>query len=540
MKLKSITIKNFKSIGEEGLTVDLSPITLLFGPNNAGKSTIIKALYLAHKIFCEDDPRLDRIDEVGLGNFENYVYGHDLDRNISIVIKWTITECQIAFNDKDLEFKFAGINIKPHFYRVGQMVKFYEYNQFSIGFSICYDKELDLAHICNLSFYLDDIAFVVISFKSDIAGQNKYLATISKASDLFLGRIASYAYDYEQLYGKKFLVIINEYKNKSAFSLHLNKFGVPKFEDWRYDYEFIEDTPSTFTEMVTDILSSLINPFRALLKQYFQICALRVIPDSIKTRQSGDLFSEWQSGIAAWKLLYDLPSDAVARINSCLNGPGGLGIGYSIDIQEYCKLDVKSDLYAALKKIGNGEETAISKESVAAFFNQIPLRELWLLNLSNRTRIHPADAGTGVSQIMPVVVAAIATPANSLVAIEQPELHIHPAWQVALGDIFIDAIQREPERIFVVETHSEHLLLRLRRRVHEYYEYQRSLREGAWGENCVAKPDHPLKASDLAIYWISNKDGATRAERVHIDDEGYFETSWPEGFFEERDAELFG
>ena len=51
-------------------------------------------------------------------------------------------------------------------------------------------------------------------------------------------------------------------------------------------------------------------------------------------------------------------------------------------------------------------------------------------------------------------------------AVEQPELHVHPAVQVALGDVFIDGIKNR-NRTMLIETHSEHLLLRLLRRVRE-------------------------------------------------------------------------
>ena len=62
---------------------------------------------------------------------------------------------------------------------------------------------------------------------------------------------------------------------------------------------------------------------------------------------------------------------------------------------------------------------------------------------------------------------------DGILAIEQPELHIHPAIQVGMGDLFIHAIQANPEgfptvgKTLLVETHSEHILLRLLRRIRE-------------------------------------------------------------------------
>lgn len=53
-----------------------------------------------------------------------------------------------------------------------------------------------------------------------------------------------------------------------------------------------------------------------------------------------------------------------------------------------------------------------------------------------------------------------------LIAIEQPELHIHPRLQAAIGDLFVESIQKNGHR-FIIETHSEHLILRLLRRIRE-------------------------------------------------------------------------
>jgi Uncharacterized conserved protein len=54
MRITSLTIKNFKGIDEQGVRIALAPITLLFGPNNAGKSTVMQALYLTREAFCRN------------------------------------------------------------------------------------------------------------------------------------------------------------------------------------------------------------------------------------------------------------------------------------------------------------------------------------------------------------------------------------------------------------------------------------------------------------------------------------------------------
>ncbi|UWD83464.1 AAA family ATPase [Curtobacterium flaccumfaciens] len=72
--------------------------------------------------------------------------------------------------------------------------------------------------------------------------------------------------------------------------------------------------------------------------------------------------------------------------------------------------------------------------------------------------------GVGVSQALPLVVAVLASPERSIFIVEQPELHLHPAVQSRLADFLLTA---RPDLNIIVETHSEALVTRLRRRVAE-------------------------------------------------------------------------
>jgi hypothetical protein len=82
-----------------------------------------------------------------------------------------------------------------------------------------------------------------------------------------------------------------------------------------------------------------------------------------------------------------------------------------------------------------------------------------LLDTGAGSLVLPSEVGAGVSQIIPIVVAAL-DGRSGLSLIEQPEIHVHPAVQVALGDLLIDAVMREgSRRTLLIETHSEHLIL---------------------------------------------------------------------------------
>ena len=112
-----------------------------------------------------------------------------------------------------------------------------------------------------------------------------------------------------------------------------------------------------------------------------------------------------------------------------------------------------------------------------------------------------------------------------ITAIEQPELHLHPAMQVELGDLFAKSVNQG--RVFLIENHSEHLMLRLLRRIEETHSDE--LPEG--------KP--PLRPRQVSVVFIEQIDGAVRATPLRIDETGEFIDRWPHGFFHERAAELF-
>lgn len=134
--------------------------------------------------------------------------------------------------------------------------------------------------------------------------------------------------------------------------------------------------------------------------------------------------------------------------------------------------------------------------------------------------------------MVPVVVAALRKHAGVL-AVEQPELHIHPAIQVGIGDLFIRAVQADPkglpvvDKTLLIETHSEHILLRLLRRIRERTENE--LPPGAAG----------LEPDNLSVIYVENDEGNVRFRPLRVDAEGEFLDRWPNGFFEERAEELF-
>lgn len=124
------------------------------------------------------------------------------------------------------------------------------------------------------------------------------------------------------------------------------------------------------------------------------------------------------------------------------------------------------------------------------------------------------------------MVVAVLHRKTGFVVVEQPELHIHPAIQVALGDLFIEQVRKSSDLTLILETHSEHLMLRLLRRIRET------------GEKTVPE-DKSLKPEELSIYFIEQGDEGISCHFIRVDQEGDFIDRWPKGFFNERVKELY-
>lgn len=124
------------------------------------------------------------------------------------------------------------------------------------------------------------------------------------------------------------------------------------------------------------------------------------------------------------------------------------------------------------------------------------------------------DVGFGVSQILPVLAICYYVPEGSTIIMEQPEIHLHPAVQAGLADVFIDAVKTRNVQI-IVESHSEHLLKRFQRHIAE----------------------ETFAADQTALYFCEMRDG--RSHLRHLDVNLYGEISnWPEYFFGDDFGEI--
>ena len=138
-----------------------------------------------------------------------------------------------------------------------------------------------------------------------------------------------------------------------------------------------------------------------------------------------------------------------------------------------------------------------------------------IVDLHTGIAVNLPDVGVGTSQLLPILIQGLIAPAGATFLLEQPEIHLHPKAQADLADFFIEVTKRDVG--VIVETHSEHLITRLQRRIAE----------------------ESLDVDSVALYYVTPSADGSKIEPVHINEYGQIPTA-PEGFFEEGFEETFG
>ena len=261
------------------------------------------------------------------------------------------------------------------------------------------------------------------------------------------------------------------------------------------------------------------------LEQFRYLGPLRELPSrQFEPIRSPDP-SRWSHGLAAWDLLYSCQREFVKTLNDWLSSPERLNAGYQVKVTHYKRLDLESRLVRLLEnKLPHLDPKDI--EEIKTALKNLPVQtQVTLLDIAGSVEVTPHDMGVGISQMLPVVVMALSH-GSGLTAIEQPELHVHPALQVRLGDLFISQII-DKTGVFLLETHSEHIMLRLLRRIRET------------SEDELSETAPPLRPCQVQVLYVDHDQGATTVTPLRIDETGEFIDRWPKGFFDERAEELF-
>ncbi len=141
--------------------------------------------------------------------------------------------------------------------------------------------------------------------------------------------------------------------------------------------------------------------------------------------------------------------------------------------------------------------------------------DVFIQKTADSAKVNLPDMGYGLSQFLPVLVLCYYAPVGSTLILEQPGIHLHPKVQSELADLLIEVVNERNLQI-LVESHSEHLLNRLQRRIAE----------------------EKISVDKTALYFCRNDEGVSNIERLKMDEFGNI-SNWPENFFGNEMGELF-
>lgn len=122
----------------------------------------------------------------------------------------------------------------------------------------------------------------------------------------------------------------------------------------------------------------------------------------------------------------------------------------------------KKALLSGLKRFGR--ESGLFSDIALRRLGDTPADPFQLMVTVGGRPTNLLDVGYGVSQVLPLVVQGIISAEEGLLLIQQPEVHLHPRAQAALGSLFVDLVARDAKR-FVIETHSDYIVDRIRMEV---------------------------------------------------------------------------
>ncbi len=531
-------LKNFQSIKET--TLDIAPLTFLAGPNSAGKSAVADALAAIGLSFGKtfSGMNLHRLKSFHRDVSEVMTYGMGGDFSLE----------PYCFSYNYLPFaNFPPPSFLDNGYDLEQGDWYLRFESADILFSEVptqYGMRFSLVIFVNgeKAISCDELNGKVTFYLSN--------PVISEAlSVIELSELFS-----EDL-GDSYFEVTDDVISINADVViigHGKTFGVRIADRWSegiMSYEVVE----YISNALIAVIGSACGFFRFALSDeqridngvdpLVHIGPLRVVP-SLEEWRVGKLGNvapaDWYNGSFAWSRIAAAIAEA-QRKNVCekmgvetrgMNEgfqEGGFIVNDNL-IQDISRLNAALNGYP----LRLGYELAGQVKVVVPLSGcEIPLTGIKIAESDFLVAVNVKDddgrelmlseVGVGISQVIPVIYAGLTQPFS---IIEQPELHLHPKLQLELASFFIAQVGEG--RQFILETHSENVFLRV----------LRAIRETSASD--IRARQLSLRADQVSVlYFEKTNDFFTEVHRLRISDDGEFIDRWPDGFFAEREAELF-
>lgn len=564
-RLQALRVGNFKAFADSQ-RIPIKPITLIFGPNSAGKSSFIHSLALAHEAqFGREKRSLARLDvhhtDVGgsaidLGGFRQYVHRGQLNKRVEWGAELKVSALAQG-KDQRLVQLLAPVSSVALNIALG--IELDDQDRPKPGAEPRVDSieiTADGAELLRMSrrpatvrsdahtghLRLDRLASDHPVFRQVLKAIVEAQTTSEEmrpedfdgANEAIASLLPELVVRVEQFFPSSVELPKSDSSDISPVSMLFPVSKGNRKEDIAQAVRFV--LPRTLNELIKGLADALADE----LKQLQYLGPLRSFPPRHLAFAEHEDANWYAGGGYAWDVVRR--DDAVREAVNGWLGSSKLKTPYKLVVRSLVALDqLQTPLEEGLERLQHDgldmeheEESryttggawpaikdveAATSDLLSAMeaFDADRIRELVLVDQRTNTVVTHRDVGIGISQVLPVLVMAYGS-RGKLLGMEQPEIHLHPALQAELGDVFIEAALGERQNTFILETHSEHLILRLMRRI----------REGK------------ISPEDVGVVFVEPLARGSRLIELRIDEEGDFIDEWPGGFFEESFHEKFG
>jgi len=552
--LTGIRVGNFKAFADTQ-RVPIRPVTLVYGANSSGKSSVLHSLIFARH--AEETGELDVHrtgiggESVDLGGFVQFVHRRDLSRRI----EWGVELDTASFTGRLAELLAPvkrvtasvtiGIALDDRGRRApGAVPEVQAYELLGddrtiLRMSVRPDGTLQLDRLEHEHPLFRQVIRAIVEtstttgslspddFENLAEAIGEVVPEVSALRGRFFPGQLAKAEQYRGAAGLLFPISRGRRKEDLAAAL---RFFLPRAVD--------------------DLLRGIQEAVQAEMARLQYLGPLRSYPPRhLAFSQHHD--PNWRAGGGyAWDVVRR-DAGVRTRVNAWLMAPDRLQTPYELVIRElvglddldapllggleilseqgleiYPDYDREPEPTGAYPAIKDPEAEAVKLREFIRTSDVERLAELIMTDRRSGTVVSHRDIGIGISQVLPVLVSAFASN-SQIIAIEQPEIHLHPALQADLGDVFLQAALGEQKNRFLIESHSEHLLLRIMRR----------MRETASGNLPQSIP--PVRPEDVAVLFVQPKGSSAAVRHLELDEEGRLLDPWPGGFFEEGYRERF-
>ena len=512
--LSRLEIDSFQGF-EYPQSIGLAPITLLFGPNSGGKSSVLRAL----RLLSQWDPQKQSFSLNGplvqIGSYESAVFSGESRKHFQLGV-WHETNPK---HQSKVSFP-VGAGVKSLHFVLSTEVFAIDFEFDSKGSGV--PLQVELRHEFKIRFpryskrddhFVDKKSGTPIAF--DLFPYEEKTFTISL---LFRRKkLAGADITYElKGWGGDGLEAVKVLSTAQPGSSTLPEvLGI----HWEAEYSTLEFRLENALPVLDYSQVNSDSPDQMLLGTYL-LRLSRVVQVLPKIRSVGPLRQIARG--------FDSPN---ADSNLAPDGSNIAHFFGSLSAEQFKKLN----RWLGILTEDRYEITVISqdvgKSGVDADGYRLTgetLSAIFLRDRHTKTSVSLANAGVGISQVLPILAQLASWESDGgeraaarpeMLLVEQPELHLHPKMQADLASILVESVLEGgalSSRQVVIETHSEAMMLRL----------QRLIREGTLSTDAIA-----------VLYVDRFPGGGNIAQELRLDVSGQFKDSWPSSFSELRWAE---